>query len=63
MLMRAALCDDENVFRNEIYELLNEYARARHIDIVCDQYTDGRELLPCAEWRLQGKYGRLTMTA
>ena len=47
--MRAALCDDENVFRNEIYELLNEYSRARHIDIVCDQYADGRELLPCAD--------------
>lgn len=47
--MRAALCDDENVFRNEIYELLTEYSRARHIDIVCDQYADGRELLPCAD--------------
>lgn len=47
--MRAALCDDENIFRHEIYDLLSEYGRNKHIDIVCDQYTNGRDLLPYAD--------------
>lgn len=45
MFMRVALCDDENVFRKEIYNLLSEYSQTKHIDIICDQYANGRELI------------------
>lgn len=47
--MKAALCDDENIFRHEIYDLLSEYGRNKHIDIICDQYTNGRDFLPYAD--------------
>lgn len=42
--MRAAICDDESVFRRELKEMLNEYASARRIDLVSDEFGSGRDL-------------------
>ena len=44
--MKAAICDDEKVFRDKIAELISEYGQQRHIDIICDKYSDGKTLLP-----------------
>ncbi len=46
--MRVALCDDEHFFRNELYSMISEYAKFKHISIICENYSSGRELLPHA---------------
>lgn len=43
--MKIAICDDEKFFRNELITNLNKYAKQHHTDIICDEYSDGRELI------------------
>lgn len=47
--MKVALCDDEKIFREELEKLLTEYSKSKHIDIVCDKFSDAHELLPHIE--------------
>ena len=49
LIMRVAICDDEKICRNEIYKLLSDYGSSRNVDIICDQYSNGRELLPYSD--------------
>ena len=48
--MRIALCDDEQNVVNELSHLIGVYAFDRDLEMTCDSYTDGNELLK------QGKY-------
>jgi len=44
-MLRVAICDDEQIIREEIVCALNEYSRLRNIDIICDQYESGYDFL------------------
>ncbi len=43
--MKAAVCDDEKVFRDELSEMLKTYQRDRKTEIYTDFYKNGTELL------------------
>ncbi|MDE6591966.1 MAG: LytTR family DNA-binding domain-containing protein [Oscillospiraceae bacterium] len=46
--MKAAICDDENYWREVLTECLNEYGRKRHIDIVKEYFSCGESLVKCS---------------
>ena len=43
--MKIAVCDDEKLFRNEIIDLLNEYAAEKNLILEITEYDDGRKLM------------------
>lgn len=42
--MNAAICDDENYWRETLTDYLTEYKKSRHIDIFIDYFSDGISL-------------------
>lgn len=40
-MLRIAICDDEQIMREEIMRTLDEYSRMRNLDIIYDQYASG----------------------
>ena len=50
--MRVALCDDEQHITGELEQLINAYAFARNLDIQCERFTDGHDLLECGKFDL-----------
>ena len=44
-MLRVAVCDDEQIIRSEIIKSADEYSILRSIDIVCDEYATGIDLL------------------
>lgn len=47
--MNAAICDDENYWRETLTDCLAEYKKSRHIDIFIDYFSDGISLTESSE--------------
>lgn len=45
MNMKAAVCDDEKIFHEEVFCLFRKYMKTRNIEIYTDFYENGEELL------------------
>ena len=43
--MKIAVCDDEKVFRNEVIDLLNKYAKENNIILDISEFDDGGKLV------------------
>lgn len=50
--MRIALCDDESRINSEMEKLISEYSFENDVDMVCEKYTSGEELLKADRYDL-----------
>ena len=45
LFMKIAICDDEAIFRKELKKHIDNYAKAKHLDIICDDFSNGHQLI------------------
>lgn len=59
MTVNIAVCDDDEMCRDRLYEILMEYSRNHDVDLNVDRYSDGGSLIrSCSE---PGRYSILFM--
>lgn len=48
--MRVAICDDENLFVDDLYNKILEYQKNKNIDFNIDKYCDSKALIDNLKW-------------